>query len=426
MSTKTAPSGEKKQPGSLRSFLRDMLLTGLIGFGGGSALIPVIERKTAVQAKDGQDGGKGLVSAEDFDRNVMIASITPGALPVELASGIGRQCYGRPGMVLGACAMALPGVIISMIFYLLMGLASSSLDLGTSGFAGIALKILMAVISAFIIYQLLRYIGKVIRQAKRGDYLALCVFVITLTAVLSSGKSFGKLTGLSDSAVLKTTVFGVRLFSVPTQLILLGMLVVLLMARAVQAFRDRKDGQPIEHTTLERKSGWIAAWLGDMLCWALFTGLLLLPALLMAGEQLGAFAWRGASSALLSFGGGDAYLTIADSLFVSTGVIESARFYGTIVAVVNILPGSILCKTLSGIGFYIGLSVGGIGCALSFALAGFAISTAVSCVTFDTAAYVYDRIATSRMVAMITRWIRPVISGLLVNVMLSLLANLIR
>ena len=407
-----------------------MLLTGLIGFGGGSALIPVIERKTAVQTKDGSDEGHGLVSAEDFDRNVMIASITPGALPVELASGIGRQCYGRPGMVLGACAMALPGVIISMILYVLMNLVSGSLNLGTSGFGGIALKILMAAISAFIIYQLLRYIGKVIHQAKKGGYIVLCVFVIALTAVLSSGKSFGKLMGLSDWAVLKTTVFGVKLFSMPTQLILLGMLVVLLIARAIQAYRERKDGHPGERVATEqkneRKSGWIAAWLGDMLCWALFTGLLLLPALMMGGESLGAFAWRGASSALLSFGGGDAYLTIADSLFVSTGVIESTLFYGTIVAVVNILPGSILCKTLSGIGFYVGLSVGGIGCALAFALAGFAISTAVSCVTFNTAAYVYDRIATSKMVAMITRWIRPVISGLLINVMLSLLANLIR
>lgn len=58
-----------------------MLKIGCIGFGGGSALIPVMEEELVEK--------KSYISEEDFSGSMMIASITPGALPVEIATGIG-------------------------------------------------------------------------------------------------------------------------------------------------------------------------------------------------------------------------------------------------------------------------------------------------------------------------------------------------
>ena len=54
------------------------------------------------------------------------------------------------------------------------------------------------------------------------------------------------------------------------------------------------------------------------------------------------FFGRGVLSSWMSFGGGDAYLTIADGLFVETGLVSDTIFYGSIIAIVNVLPGSIL------------------------------------------------------------------------------------
>lgn len=69
-----------------RLFL-SMFKIGMIGFGGGTALIPVIERTVIDEY--------GLVTKEDYDVDVMVASITPGALPVEISAGVGRRIKGE-------------------------------------------------------------------------------------------------------------------------------------------------------------------------------------------------------------------------------------------------------------------------------------------------------------------------------------------
>lgn len=56
------------------SMITTMLKIGFIGFGGGTALIPVIEEEIVEKNK--------VVTEEQFNNEVMIASITPGALPV--------------------------------------------------------------------------------------------------------------------------------------------------------------------------------------------------------------------------------------------------------------------------------------------------------------------------------------------------------
>ena len=121
----------------------------------------------------------------------------------------------------------------------------------------------------------------------------------------------------------------------------------------------------------------------------------------------------------MSFGGGDAYLTIADGIFVETQMITEQQFYGQLVSVVNVLPGSILCKTLTGVGYYIGQNVGGSMVAgLMFAVVGFVTSVAVSCGFVSAIYYLYDSLIKLNIFQTISKWITPVIAGLLLNIMI--------
>ena len=58
-----------------------MFKIGCVGFGGGTALIPIIEEEVVDKA--------GIITEEEYNKEVMIASLTPGALPFELAGGLG-------------------------------------------------------------------------------------------------------------------------------------------------------------------------------------------------------------------------------------------------------------------------------------------------------------------------------------------------
>lgn len=82
---KTTVSDESIKMRKFISMTMTMLKIGFIGFGGGSALIPVIEDEVVEKDK--------IVSEEEFNDDVMIASITPGALPVEVATGIRKTGF---------------------------------------------------------------------------------------------------------------------------------------------------------------------------------------------------------------------------------------------------------------------------------------------------------------------------------------------
>lgn len=58
------------------TFIESMIKVGVICFGGGNALIPVLEQEVVNEKK--------LVSKDEYDKSVIAATLTPGALPVKL------------------------------------------------------------------------------------------------------------------------------------------------------------------------------------------------------------------------------------------------------------------------------------------------------------------------------------------------------
>lgn len=87
---------------------------GAIGFGGGSALIPVCEKECV--------DDNHYIGEDDFNENVIVSNITPGALPVKLCSGIGNHAGGNAVGVLSAFAVGFTGVFLTVLIYALISI----------------------------------------------------------------------------------------------------------------------------------------------------------------------------------------------------------------------------------------------------------------------------------------------------------------
>ncbi len=63
----------------LVQMLVSMNKIGLIGFGGGNALIPVIQQEVVEE--------KGFITGEEYEKDIVAAALTPGVLPQKLQQG---------------------------------------------------------------------------------------------------------------------------------------------------------------------------------------------------------------------------------------------------------------------------------------------------------------------------------------------------
>lgn len=413
-----------------------MLRIGTIGFGGGNALIPVIEKEVVENGK--------LVTKREYDEDVVAACITPGALPVEIAAGIGQRLGGSAGMIVAASMMAFPGAFFTVL--------AMTVLTGGQGAALTGIRYISIGLGAFIISLLLAYAIKTLNAMHQAGTQAFRAMCLAMAAVflLSSEKNLYALAGASVEPVFHLSVLsilGVSFFliiflgsgfskgkgiaaAVLTASFLLSgsklpvlsapllhdatamLMAVLGLCGLVRSFRsgnEAVDGMKLLKDTLREVFVWLA-----------FALLLGLPALMMLPDSV-SYLGAGFLSSLLSFGGGDAYLTIADGLFVQGGTVPAADFYGQLVPVANALPGSILCKILTGIGYLAGFRMGGTSAGLILSLAGFAVSVAASGLIFGLIARLLRTFHDVPVFRQISLWVRPIISGLLLNVALSML-----
>ena len=422
---------EKETIMGKRKLFYTMGKIGCIGFGGGNALIPVMQQELVEQEK--------VVSVEDFDEDVVVASITPGALPVEIAGGVGSRLHGWWGMLLGSIGMAFPGVLLTVLF--LAGMSGMSEPVARQiGFLTVG-------ISAYIICLLMDYVVTTLRRASGTSGMAQVWLVLGVVFLLTCGKTLYRLFGVEGTpmfAIATVHVFAVAFFLIfflygtrtawqmavaailsilyilcagksavfpPFVFHIVGgcMLVLSLRALTKSMFRGNSfQALPLADTRKE-----LAALFGSVLLFAI-------PAVSISWQAM-PYIGSGILSSLMSFGGGDAYLTVADGLFVETMLVTEDEFYGTIVPLVNLLPGSILCKTLTGIGYYIGYNATrSLLCAVCIAWAGFMASIAASCGVFSLVRCLYRHFQQLEIFHVVRQVIRPIVSGLLITVSLAL------
>ena len=100
-----------KVPLLLELFIR-FLKVGIVGFGGGWAILPIIEREVVEEAK--------WLSRSEYLNLVAIAGSTPGPVAVNAATYVGFKLAGPLGAFVATSAVVLPPfIIVSLIAYAL-------------------------------------------------------------------------------------------------------------------------------------------------------------------------------------------------------------------------------------------------------------------------------------------------------------------
>ena len=95
----------------LELFIR-FLKVGIVGFGGGWAILPIIEREIVEEAK--------WISRSEYLNLVAIAGSTPGPVTVNAATYVGFKLAGPLGAFVATLAVVLPPfTIVSLIAYAL-------------------------------------------------------------------------------------------------------------------------------------------------------------------------------------------------------------------------------------------------------------------------------------------------------------------
>ena len=423
--------------GSLASVVSAMVKIGLIGFGGGNALVPVIERELVTST--------GILPREEFDKEVIVANITPGALPVEIASGAGRSIAGIPGMILAAVGMALPGAALTFFLLLLFSTAADSV-MTQVRFASVGIAMLIVVLLVSYALQAIREKSAGSREQVISLILMLAVFVVTGSKKLLA--LFG-VSGVPVATLSTLDVLGVVFFAifftggkfntstaarVRTGIAALISLAYLLSSNAVGPFAAFDATLALRIIMLamgvvgffrsfKSEHGPLSPFPGKRMAkeigaWAAFLVALSAPAVLVCPDAL-RFAGNALLSVLMSFGGGDAYLVFGQGLFVDTGMIPADRYFEQVVTASNAMPGSIIAKVLTGVGFVIG-SEYGLVAEILVALCGFACGVGASGVTFLVVYYIYERFEPLGIFQAIKRYIRPVIGGLLLTIAVTM------
>ncbi|HHW47520.1 MAG TPA: chromate transporter [Clostridiaceae bacterium] len=154
-------------------------------------------------------------------------------------------------------------------------------------------------------------------------------------------------------------------------------------------------------------------------CFILPILVLLIPNIILKDGSIN-YTLQGIISTVTSFGGGEAYLTVADGLFVSSNIVSPEEFYSYIVPVANALPGPILVKILSGIGYFIGSNEGGLLAGYLLSALGFVIGVGATCIVFVIVHMVYKAFSEIEVFVTLKKWILPAICGLLISTILSM------
>jgi chromate transporter len=145
------------------------LKMGCITFGGGYAMIPVVDRELIKK--------KGWVTMDEVMDYYTIAQITPGIIAVNLSTFVGHKRKGAAGGVLATLGFVLPGVTLITVLALFI---SNFADIPAVRHAFTGIRI---AVGALILDTVIKLVKGVFKDAK-----ALAIYVIVFViSVLPQG-----------------------------------------------------------------------------------------------------------------------------------------------------------------------------------------------------------------------------------------------
>ena len=160
----------------MRRILLDLFLTfakiGLFTFGGGYAMIPVIQNICVEEKK--------WITHEEMMQVTILAESTPGPIAINASTYIGYRQLGFPGALVGTVAICIPSFVIifgiSLFFDKFL-----SLTLVEYAFRGIQTCVIYLIFSAGL--KMLRQMKKTAFSIVITSSVLLCMIVFSLLAV---------------------------------------------------------------------------------------------------------------------------------------------------------------------------------------------------------------------------------------------------
>ena len=137
-----------KKP-SLWTLFSSFFQIGLFTFGGGYAMIPLIEDVCVDR--------RGWITAEELARVVVIAESTPGPVAINCATFVGNKSRGVPGAFAATFGVVLPSFLIILALSLFLGRVFE-IPLVARAFRGIRIAVSILILSAGV--RMLRRTGK--------------------------------------------------------------------------------------------------------------------------------------------------------------------------------------------------------------------------------------------------------------------------
>jgi len=145
------------------------LKIGLSTFGGGYAMVPVLEKELIQK--------KGWITMDEVIDYYTIAQITPGIIAINMATFIGYKRKGFPGAVIATISFAVPGVtFMALISLFISGFAEHAVV--QHAFAGIRVAV-----GAIIVDTIIKLIKGFYKNVKS---VVICIIAFALVIFLGT------------------------------------------------------------------------------------------------------------------------------------------------------------------------------------------------------------------------------------------------
>ena len=174
----------KQSPQNKLKIILSFIKVGLIGFGGGSALVPVIEKEVVQKT--------GVISQEEYVKHTIIANITREPFQQNWS-----PIYNLHFSIRGLRAYSTKYFILILLLGIISSIGSGAIHYIEYASVGI---------STFIIFLLVEYIIKVMKNGKSINKLPHYLAIMVLSFIVTGGKEvrsiLSQLTGIHSEAFL--------------------------------------------------------------------------------------------------------------------------------------------------------------------------------------------------------------------------------
>jgi len=161
-------SGQKSTAALYRQLFRAFFRVGILTFGGGYAMLPILRREVVEN--------RPWCTDEELADYYAVGQCTPGIIAVNTATFVGYKLAGVPGGIFATFSIALPSfIVILIIAAVLQNFADYAVV--KNAFAGIRVAVVALIVNAVI---------KLLKSSVT-DALTLCIFIaVTLLSVCLS------------------------------------------------------------------------------------------------------------------------------------------------------------------------------------------------------------------------------------------------